>query len=138
MTRQTASNTFKAIAGAILLSVGLVILFANLDEMTAHLGKSAGFTGHESISGLLAIGLAGLRAVQAYSLDPDGFSAGFLKILISFWPLILVISGGALLQSAFTRRLTNYEIWLTLPEHRNESMSLHNGGANRRNARRIP
>lgn len=138
MTRQTVSSSLKAIAGAILLSVGLVILFANLDAATASLSKSAGLSRNENLNSLLAIGLAGLQALQAYSLDPSGFSAGLLKILVSFWPLILVFSGGALLRSAFAGRPTNYEIWLTLPEHRNESMSLHNGGAHRRNARRIP
>lgn len=138
MTRQMVSSSLKAIAGAILISVGLVILFGNLDAVTASLSKSAGLSSNENLNGLLAIGLAGVEALQAYSLDPSGFSAGLLKNLLSFWPLILVISGGALLQSAFARRLTNYEIWLTLPERRNESMSLHNGGAHRRNARRIP
>ena len=136
MTRQTVSNSLKAIAGAILLSVGLVILFANLDGMTASLSKSAGLSNHENLNGLLAIGLAGLHALQAYSVDPSGFPSGFLKILVSFWPLILVLSGGALLQSAFARRLTHFEIWL--PERRDKSMSYHYMGANRRNARRIP
>jgi len=108
MTRQTAANSVKAIAGAFLLVLGMVILFVNLDGVTATLSNSAGLSSHEGLSVLPAIGLAGLHALQAYTFDPSGFIAGFLKSLVSFWPLVLVYAGAAVLGRVLARRNVAY------------------------------
>jgi len=100
---QTSSKGFKGAAGAILLSLGLLLLFANLDEVAARVGNSFN-SGGNSVSTVIELGLAGMRAVQSYFFDQRTFQAGLHLILVSFWPVILVIIGAILLQGAFKRQ----------------------------------
>jgi len=105
INRQTTSspNRLNAAAGAILLSAGLLFLLLSVDELAAQVSN-----GLNSSAGLLdtalAFGLAGLRAVQTYFFDQPSFQAGLHLVLVSFWPLILVIIGAVLLQGAFKGR----------------------------------
>jgi hypothetical protein len=101
--RQTTSKGFSAIAGATLLSVGLLLLIANLDEVAAPF-SSPYASGTRSLSAALELGVAALRATQAYFFDPSRFQSGLQQILISFWPLIPVIVGALMLQVAFKGR----------------------------------
>ncbi len=101
---KTSSKSFNATAGAILLSVGLLLLFANLDEVAAGIGNSFHSTG-SSLSTVIELGLAGMRAVHSYFFDQPTFQTGIHLILVSFWPLIPVVIGAVLLQVAFKGRL---------------------------------
>ena len=98
--RRTSSKGFSAIAGATLLSLGLLLLIANLDEVAAPFSNSYA-SGTRSLSPALEVGLAALRATDNYFFDPARFQSGLQRILVSFWPLILVIAGALLLQVAF-------------------------------------
>ncbi len=121
--RQTSSfKSFPAVAGAILLSLGLLLFFANLDKVAAHLGNSFTSSG-SSLGAVIELGLAGMRAVQAYFFDPSTFQAELHLILVSFWPLILVIIGAALLQSAAGKRLANSRLARTFPSGESENES---------------
>ena len=106
MARQTSSKSFRAVAGALLLSLGLVLLFGNLDEAAAHVGHSFASTG-TSPATVVELALAGMRAVQAYLFDHPTFQAGLHAILVSLWPLLLVILGATLLRNAVSKRYTN-------------------------------
>ena len=99
--RQATSQSLKSIAGAGLLALGLVLLFANLDGVAASLDRFAGISSPEAVGILPALSLAALHAAQAYAFDQSGFFSGFLPILVSFWPSILVVIGAALLRNAF-------------------------------------
>jgi hypothetical protein len=101
--RQTPSSSFLAVGGALLLSLGLLMLFANLDEIAARIGNSFSSAG-TSLATVMELGLAGMRAVQAYVFDQPTFQAGLHAILVSFWPLILVIIGATLLRNAISKR----------------------------------
>ena len=104
MTRQrTWNRSIKAIAGATLLSLGLLLLLANLDEVVAR-SSSCFASPAGPVGTVLEVGLAALRATQVYVFDPSRFQAGLHQILVSFWPLILVIIGAVLLQIAFKGR----------------------------------
>ena len=95
----TSSRTIHIVAGAILFSFGITLLTANLDAFAVQ--ASSWFSATPgSLGAAIEIGLAGLRAVQAYFFDPSSFQAGFLSILVSLWPLILVILGAILLHGA--------------------------------------
>src|SRR5216110_2717629 len=73
--RQTSSKSFHAVAGALLLSLGLLLLFANLDEVAAQVNHSFTSAGG-SLGTVIELGLAGMRAVQAYFFDQSTFQAG--------------------------------------------------------------
>ena len=107
--QSTSSRGLKAIVGATLLALGLLLLFANLDGVAARLSNGS-FTSPAASSGtLIELGLAGLRAAQSYVFDHPSFLSGLQQILVSFWPLILVILGIALLGQLFGERLSAYE-----------------------------
>ena len=56
---------------------------------------------------LPALVLATSHAVQAYAFDHQGFLSILEQILVSFWPLILVVIGATLLRNVFGNRLPN-------------------------------
>ena len=104
--QQTTSKGFHAVAGAILLCFGLLLLFANLDDVAAQVSNSFASTPGPLVTAI-ELGVAGLRAVQTYFFDPSTFQAGLHLILVSLWPLIPVIIGATLLKNAIGKRSTN-------------------------------
>ncbi|HKW63009.1 MAG TPA: hypothetical protein VJN89_10725 [Candidatus Acidoferrum sp.] len=119
---RTSSKTIQTVAGVILFSFGLTLLTANLDEVAAQ--ASSWFSSTPgSLGAAMEIGLAGLRAVQAYFFDDSTFQAGFLSILVSLWPLILVIIGAILLHDAIGVRFANAKLAKTFPSGGYESES---------------
>ena len=118
----SSSKTIHTVAGAVLFSLGLTLLTANLDAVAAQV--STWFTSTSSGLGTaIEVGLAGLRAVQAYFFEPSAFQAGFLSILVSLWPLILVIIGAILLHDAMGMRFAKAKLARTLPSGEYESES---------------
>lgn len=106
---QTWSKNLHAVGGAVLFSLGLTLLTANLDaaatQATNWFSAASGPLGAG-----IEIGLAGLRALQAYLFDPSAFQAGFVSILVSLWPLILVIIGAILLHDAIGIRFASAKL----------------------------
>ena len=119
---QISSKSLHAVAGAVLFSFGLTLLTANLDAVAAQV--STWFSSAPgSLGSAIEIGLAGLRAVEAYFFDPSAFQAGFLSILVSLWPLILVIIGAILLHDAMSMRSAKAKLARTFPSRGYESES---------------
>ncbi len=109
VAQQTSPRSLKSITGAILLALGFLILFANLDVVTGQIASAAG-TSVEPAQGILpALVLATLHILQDYAFDHAGFLSGLLQILVSFWPLILIIIGAVLLRDAFWGRFAAYK-----------------------------
>lgn len=106
--RQTFSRNLKSIAGAILFAVGLFLLFVHLDELAAQAGNVAD-TSARGLGMLPALGLAGWHAVQAYTFDQARFLSGLQQILISFWPLVLIVAGALLLRDIFRGRFAQVQ-----------------------------
>jgi len=105
-TDQTSSRSLRALAGAILFALGMLLLFANLDAVADNLSHSS-TTSAGALGSIYQFSLAGLRAAQAYFFDHPSFQAGVRQILLSCWPLLLVMIGAALLQHAAGRNLAN-------------------------------
>ena len=102
-TQRTSLKALKSTLGAAIFALGLLLLFVNLDGAADQVGSMLGT--RQGASGLLAtIGLAGLHAVQAYTFNHEAFLSGLLQILVSFWPLLLVIAGAMLLRNSFQGR----------------------------------
>ena len=108
--RKASSQSLKSIAGAVLLALGLVILFANLDGVAGTVSSFAGISAHEGLGVFPALGLAGLHAVQAYTFDQRGFISAFLQILVSFWPVVLIFVGAVILRRALGHRSAGYGV----------------------------
>jgi len=104
--RETSPKSFHAVAGALLLSIGLLLLFANLDELADRVSDSFS-PAPGALGAVVEIGLAGMRAVEAYFFDQAAFQAGLHWILVSLWPLILVMIGATLLRNAIGKRHVN-------------------------------
>jgi hypothetical protein len=90
-----------SIMGGILVALGLHILLGHMSLEAAQLRHLLGIPAGETL-GLLPSVLAASQAAQAYGLDRPGFLEGLFELLISLWPLFIVIAGTALLRDFFT------------------------------------
>jgi len=119
---QTTSNSFHAVTGALLFSFGLAWLTANLKELATQ--ASTSFSSQSSSLGAaVELVLAALRAVHTYFFDQATFQAGLHSILVSFWPVILVIIGATLLQYAIAYRFASPKSGRTFSSGEYESES---------------
>ncbi len=100
-TRNTASRTLKSIAGAFLLAIGLLILSANLEGIAACVSSFASISAPQEPGIFPALTLAALHAAQTYAFDHARFLSSLLRILVSFWPMILILAGVLLLRDVF-------------------------------------
>lgn len=108
-TRQTTTNSTKglrSVLGAMLLALGFVLLFANLDALEASVSRILGVPAPTGVEALPALVLATSHAVQAYAFDHQGFLSVLQQILVSFWPLFLVMIGAVLLRGALLGQFT--------------------------------
>jgi hypothetical protein len=103
MTRQTVSQPMKSIAGALLLALGFLLLFTNLDAVGSSLADGIGPRPSEGMEAVLTVGLAAIHAAQSYTFEHARFVSGVRQFLVSFWPLTLVIVGALLLRGAFEK-----------------------------------
>ena len=102
MTRQhKTSESITAIAGGALVGLGLHILSGNLDTAADQLRHLLGNTAGDALGVLPSVVLASSQAAQAYALDHHGFLQCFLRMLVSLWPLLLVVVGTVLLWDVF-------------------------------------
>jgi hypothetical protein len=101
--QQTSTRSLLSITGAILLILGLLLVFANLDSLATHVTNS--FPAPTKNLGMLpALGLAGLSALQVYLSDHSRFFSALLQFLVSFWPLLLVAAGALLMRRTWSGR----------------------------------
>src|SRR5271156_6320468 len=93
--RHRLLRNLKSIAGVTLIGLGLFILCGNLTDAAARLSRLAGISADaaQTFGQLTAVVLAASQAFQFYLFDRAGFLRGLCGILISFWPLLLVIAG---------------------------------------------
>jgi hypothetical protein len=100
--QNTISQDFKSIAGAVFIGLGAFILFRNLCAAASQLSRLLGITADEADAlGVLAAGsMAATRALQAYLFHHTEFLRGLNQILLSFWPLVLIIVGTIVLRAA--------------------------------------
>ncbi len=106
MTR--LDKTFESItviAGGALVGLGLHILSGNLDTAADQLRHLLGNTVGDALGVLPSVVLASSQAAEAYALDHHGFLQCFLRMLVSFWPLFLVVVGTVLLRDVFADKV---------------------------------
>jgi hypothetical protein len=97
-------QNLQLFAGAVLIVFGTLILAGNLASTAAHLSQMLGITvkAAESVGPIDAAGVAASQALWTYVFDHKEFIRGFHRILISFWPVLLVIAGSVMWRNGFT------------------------------------
>jgi len=106
MIRQDkTSESITVIAGGALVGLGLHILSGNLNTAADQLRHLLGNTVGDALGVLPSVVLASSQAAQAYALDHHGFLQCFLRMLVSFWPLLLVVVGTVLLRDVFAHKV---------------------------------
>jgi hypothetical protein len=137
----------KAIAGAALAGLGIIVLCVNLDGAATQLTQLLGNARGETLGVLPTVVLVAARVMQAYASDHRRFVQGFFEhLLVLFWPLLLVIAGKALSQDGFTDkgealprpdkcfRKKSVEMSISLPLVRRVSSAEVSGDRDRREA----
>jgi hypothetical protein len=107
--QQTSSKGLRSVLGATLLALGFVMLFGNLDALEVSFNRILGGPVSGGMEAIPALILATSHAVEAYAFDQQGFLSVLEQILVSFWPLILVLIGATLLRNVFRNRLPDYQ-----------------------------
>jgi hypothetical protein len=97
MKSRRTSNSLISILGASILALGFVLLMVNLDALSSHLNKHIG-PAADDLGIIASLGLAGLHALHTYVSDQPGFLSSLWQLLISFWPLLLILAGAILLR----------------------------------------
>lgn len=104
MARQrTAFRSSKSIAGAVLVGFGMYILYGNLAGAIAWLSHVLGANSSEGLGVLPAVILAVSQVLEAQAANQQRFLQGLLQhMLVSSWPLLLVMVGTVLSRDTFT------------------------------------
>ena len=76
-------KSLKSVLGAVLIALGLVILFGKLDAPAGQLTHLLGTAAKETLELLPSL---------AYAFDHQWFSPCPLQMLVSFWPLLRVLA----------------------------------------------
>jgi|HubBroStandDraft_1064217.scaffolds.fasta_scaffold01336_16 hypothetical protein len=99
MARQwRLGQNLKSIVGMALIGFGLFILGGNLSDACGQFCRLVGISADatQTFGALTVVGLAAAQVWRSYVFDRRELVLGVCRILISFWPLLLVIAGAVL------------------------------------------
>ena len=101
-SRWRSLHNLSTIAGLGLVGIGSFILRGNLADVASQGSRLVGVSAETSqtFGGLIAIGLAAAQVWRSYVFDRRELVLGVCRILMSFWPLLLVIAGTVLTEMA--------------------------------------
>ncbi len=106
MARQhRTSEGLKLIAGGTLVGAGLHIWFGNLHAVATQLTHVFGTTAGDTLGMVPSAILAVAQVGRVYTSDHQWFFLEVVRMLVSFWPLLLVMVGAGLLRDAFRDEL---------------------------------
>jgi hypothetical protein len=104
---RTVFRRSQSMAGAVLVGLGMFVLYEKLAGDVAWLSQVLGAHGSETLGVLPAFVLAVSQGVQAYAADHQRFLQGLLQqMLISSWPVLLVSFGSVLSRDLVTEKST--------------------------------
>jgi hypothetical protein len=91
-------RNLKGSVGVALIGLGLFILCGNLVGAASRLSRLVGISAEatETFGELTVAGLAASQIWRCYVFDRRELVLGVCRILVSFWPLLLVIAGTVL------------------------------------------
>ena len=106
------SESLQSIAGGGLVGLGLHIWFGNLQGVASQLTHLLGASSGETLGLASSVIVAAAQAGRVFASDRQRFFVEAVRMLVSFWPLLLVIVGAGLLKDVFTDEVDT----LTAPE----------------------
>jgi hypothetical protein len=115
-TRQTNSGKAQSVLGMAIVAVGILVLVPKFIAVAPLLSGTFQEISLQAFNALPALGLGALHAGQALVFDPGTFFAGVARILVSFWPLLVVALGTLILRNdsgIWSRALETRESRLT-------------------------
>ncbi len=106
MARQhRTAEGLRLIVGGTLVGAGLHIWFGNLHGVASQLTHVFGTTAGDTLGMVPSIVLAAAQVGRAYTSDPQSLFLEVVRMLVSFWPLLLVMVGAGFLRHAFRDEL---------------------------------
>jgi hypothetical protein len=98
----------KSVAGITLIGLGLFVLTVNLSDACGQFSRLVGISADaaQTFGELTAFGLAASQVWRCYVFDRRELLLGVYAILVSFWPVLLVIAG-----SGFRGRMRARTSW---------------------------
>ncbi|HXM61478.1 MAG TPA: hypothetical protein VN950_11550 [Terriglobales bacterium] len=108
--QRTIVRRLKSIFGAVLVGLGMFILYADTVGAVAHLRDVLG-NGSAAVGGLPAAILVFAQIVHVHALEHQRFVQGLFQrvLLSSLWPLFLVIFGTVLSRDTFADSEGHFE-----------------------------
>jgi ascorbate-specific PTS system EIIC-type component UlaA len=96
--RQTFSGLSKSLVGMGLIGLGVFILCGSVADAAAQWSRLVGISADatQTLGELTAVGLALAQVWRSYLFDRRELLLDVWRILISFWPMVLVVAGAVL------------------------------------------
>jgi hypothetical protein len=104
--RPTGFRRHFPLLGLILLALGLVALFAEVHPFVAGLADRIAANAEELGGFVPAAVLTANHAAQAWAFDRANVLSALRDMLLSCWPVFLILMGAALLGNALARKNT--------------------------------
>jgi hypothetical protein len=107
--RRTFIRLSKSIVGVTLIGLGLYMLVGNLSDACDQFARLVGISADaaQTFGELTAFGLAASQVWRCYVFDRRELLLGVSGILVSFWPVLLVIAGTVLTGMALSTESGN-------------------------------
>jgi hypothetical protein len=96
--RQSFFGRSKSIVGMALIGLGVLMLGGNLGDVAARMSRLVGVSAGavQTLGELMAVGLGASQVWRSYLFERRELVLDVCRILISFWPLGMVIAGAVL------------------------------------------
>jgi hypothetical protein len=95
-------RNLRSVVGVGLIGFGIFMLGGNLSDTCGQLSRLVGISAEatQTFGELTVVGLGAAQVWRSYVFDRRELVLGVCRILISFWPVLLVIAGAALTGTA--------------------------------------
>ncbi len=98
MAARTATQRIgRQVLGKALLTLGGIFLVAQVALLSWHLKQYWNQSGAEAMGAVSAMGTAAVHLVNTVAWNPSAVLASATAVLVSCWPLLLVVAGMFLL-----------------------------------------
>lgn len=99
-----AAQRTKPVLGKALLTLGGVFLVTQVALLSWHAEQYWNQAGAKAVDPLSALGMAVVHLVNTLAWNPGAALASAARVLVSCWPLLLVVAGIVLLRKSAASR----------------------------------